>query len=70
MVLVWNEAQRARRCAYHGIAADERHVTGAQLFDRWFERRAAPRAPEFCARVGLPAERPYVLFTCSSSFIS
>jgi hypothetical protein len=69
-VIVWNEAQREEAAAYHGVARDSVLVTGAQVFDRWFERRASTTREAFCAAVGLPADRPFVLFTCSSSFIS
>ena len=37
-------------------------VTGAQCYDEWFDWTPTPRA-EFCARVGLDPERPYVLYT-------
>ncbi len=69
-VLVWNEAQRAEAVEFHSVQADRVVVTGAQLFDRWFERRASTTHAEFCRRAGLGSDRPFVLFTCSSSFIS
>jgi hypothetical protein len=69
-VLVWNEVQRQEAVTYHQVAADRVIVTGAQLFDRWFERRPGTTRAEFCVAVGLPVEKPYILFTCSSSFIS
>jgi hypothetical protein len=69
-VFVWNEAQRREAVAYHGVAAERVEATGAQLFDRWFERRPSTTREAFCAAVGLPADRPYVLYTCSSSFIA
>jgi hypothetical protein len=69
-LLVWNEAQRREAVEYHGIPAEKVAVTGAQLFDRWFDRRVSRVRAEFCRRVGLPDERPFVLFTGSSVFIS
>ena len=69
-VIVWNEAQRREAVAYHGIPAEHVVVTGAQPFDRWFERRPGTTRDEFCRRAGLPTGRPYVLYTCSSSFIA
>jgi hypothetical protein len=70
VVMVWNEAQRTEARELHGIPESKVVVTGAQPFDRWFERR--PRAPreEFCAKVGLPPDRPFVLFTGSTASIS
>lgn len=69
-VIVWNEAQRREAIEYHATPPDHVVVTGAQPFDRWFERRPSVTREVFCARVGLPAGRPYVLYTCSSSFIA
>ena len=38
VVAVWNEHQKREAIAYHGIDADRIVVTGAQLFDRWFDQ--------------------------------
>ena len=70
LVLVWNEAQKREAHEYHYIPSSKIAVTGAQLFDRWFDRRVTRDRAAFCARVGLPDDRPFVLFTGSSSFIS
>ena len=69
-VLVWNDAQQYEARTYHDIPDDRIAVTGAQLFDRWFERRASTDRAAFCRWVGLPDDRPFVLFTGSSGFIS
>lgn len=69
-VIVWNEAQRREAVDYHATAADRVVLTGAQPFDRWFERRLSTTRDAFCMRAGLPPGRPYVLYTCSSSFIA
>jgi hypothetical protein len=70
LVLVWNEAQKREAAEYHYIAEDKIAVTGAQLFDRWFEKTITRDRDAFCQRVGLPDSSPFVLFTGSSSFIS
>jgi hypothetical protein len=69
-VLVWNEIQRDELGEMHGVGPERVVVTGAQKFDEWFERRPSSTASEFCARVGLPADRPFVLYLCSSWFIA
>ena len=69
LVSVWNEQQKAEALAYHGTNPDAIVVTGAQPFDRWFERRPTPRA-EFCRKVGLPANQPIVIFVGSTKSIS
>ena len=45
-------------------------VTGAPTYDQWFTRRPSTTRSEFCRKVGLPAERPFVLYLCSSKFIA
>ncbi len=70
LVLVWNDAQKHEAHEYHYIPADKIATTGAQLFDRWFVKQATRDRAAFCARVGLPDTRPFLLFTGSSSFIS
>ena len=67
VMTVWNEIQRGEAVDLHGIDPDTVAVTGAQVFDQWFERRPRPRE-EFLAKVGLPADRPVVLYLCSSPF--
>ena len=69
LVSVWNEQQKAEALAYHATDPASIVVTGAQPFDRWFERRPTPRA-DFCRKVGLPADQPIVLFVGSTKSIS
>jgi hypothetical protein len=70
LVVVWNEAQKREAVEFHYIPESKIAVTGAQLFDRWFEKQLTRGREAFCARVGLRDTRPFVLFTGSSSFIS
>lgn len=70
LVTVWNEYQKAEAIQFHDIPAERIAVTGAQLFDRWFDRQPALDRTAFCRMVGLPDERPFVLFTGSSVFIA
>jgi len=70
LVTVWNQAQRTEAMDIHGIASEQVAVTGAPLYDRWFEQRPSSSRDEFCQRVGLPADRPFVLYVCSSGFIA
>ena len=64
------DAWRREAVELHGVAPDRVEVTGAQLFDRWFERRPSQSREDFCAMVGLPTDRPIVLYTGSSVFIA
>jgi len=70
LVVVWNDAQKREAEEYHYIPAGKIATTGAQLFDKWFVKQVTRDRAAFCARVGLPDTRPFVLFTGSSSFIS
>ena len=67
-VLVWNETQRQEAIRFHGVSADRITVTGAQCFDQWFGRAPIRTREEFCRHVGLPADRPLILYACSALF--
>ena len=69
LVAVWNEEQRAEAVGYHGTPDERIVVSGAQPFDKWFERQPTDRE-RFCAKVGLRADRPFVLFAGSTASIS
>ena len=67
-VVVWNETQRREAVDLHGVPANRVVVTGAQCYDQWFDRAPSRSREAFCARVGLRADRPFVLYVCSSLF--
>jgi hypothetical protein len=69
-VVVWNEAQRDEAWRFHRVPASRVVVTGAQAYDHWFAARASSTRAEFCARTGLAADRPFLLYLCSSPFIA
>jgi hypothetical protein len=68
-VFVWNEAQKAEAVSLHYVPGDRVIVTGAQLFDHWFEMRPTRSRTEFCIDVGLNPEQIILLYTASSVFI-
>ncbi len=66
---VWNELQRRDAVELHRVPAANVTVTGAQLFDRWFEASASTTGADF--RVGLRlSASPYVLYVGSSPNIA
>ena len=65
-LVVWNEVQRQEAADLHEIDAARVAVTGAQVFDEWFDKRPSTSREAFCARVGLRADRPLVLYVCSA----
>src|SRR5437773_1691189 len=64
-VLVWNEAQRTEADELHGIPSNRVTVTGAQAYDHWFVQKPTLSREQFCAKVGVPADRPILLYLCS-----
>ncbi|HXE80913.1 MAG TPA: hypothetical protein VNK41_09195 [Vicinamibacterales bacterium] len=68
-VLVWNEVQKREAIELHGVPAERIVVTGAQCFDRWFGRQPSRDRETFCAAVGLPSNRPLLLWVCSALFL-
>jgi hypothetical protein len=69
-VFVWNDVQRQEALNLHGVPADRIVVTGAQCFDQWFNRQPSRTRAEFCAHVGLPDDRPFVMYACSTLSIT
>ncbi len=45
-------------------------MTGAPVYDQWFARRPNTTRDEFCRKAGLPADKPFFLYLCSSQFIA
>jgi hypothetical protein len=70
LVVVWNEAQKKEAVELHRVPPDHVVVTGAQVFDRWFDRIPSRDREAFCRAVGLPPGKRFVLYTGSSIFIS
>ncbi len=66
-VTVWNETQKREAVEIHSLDPETVHVTGAQVYDQWFDWPERPRE-EFCARVGLPADRPFILYAAGALF--
>jgi hypothetical protein len=65
-LFVWNDIQKREAMRMHRIPEARIVVTGAQCYDRWFERVPTRSRTEFVRHAGLPDERPFVLWTCSA----
>lgn len=70
LVALWNHDQRREALDFHGAVDERIVVTGAQCFDRWFNRTPSRSRADFCRRVGLSSGRPFVVFTGSTASIS
>ena len=65
-LFVWNETQKWEATAMHGVPGERVVVTGAQCFDRWFDRPPSRCRTDFTHHVGLADERPYAMWVCSA----
>ena len=69
-VYLWNEFQKREAVEMHGMPAAHVLVTGAPVYDQWFSREPSTTREQFCKKIGLPANRPFILYLCSSGFIA
>ena len=69
-IFVWNNKQKREAVKYHHVSSYSVRMTGAPPFDKWFEWEPSTTREEFCRKVGLTAERPYILFVGSTASIS
>jgi hypothetical protein len=67
-VFVWNDTQKREARKLHRVPAKRIVVTGAQCFDKWFDRQPSRDRQTFCRQIGLPADRPMLLYVCSAPF--
>ena len=67
---VWNETQRDEACELHRVPRARVVVTGAQLFDGWFDRAPARSRGELLASLGLDPSARVVLYVGSSPNIA
>jgi len=67
-VFVWNDTQKQEAVTLHRVPAKRIVVTGAQCFDKWFDRTPSRDRETFCRQIGLPADRPILLYVCSAPF--
>jgi hypothetical protein len=67
-LFVWNDVQKREAVHMHAVPPERVVITGAQCFDRWFDRLPSRNRAEFARHVGLPDDRPFVLWVCSALF--
>jgi FkbM family methyltransferase len=70
LMFVWNERQRREAAELHDYPPDRVVVVGAPRFDPFFALRSSLTRRDFLAPIGLDAERPTLLYLCSSRFIA
>jgi hypothetical protein len=67
-LFVWNDVQKREALEMHAVPSERVVVTGAQCFDRWFNRQPSRDRAQFTRQVGLPNDTPFVLWVCSALF--
>jgi hypothetical protein len=67
---VWNAALAREATILHEIPEDKIFVTGAPVFDFWFEMKPCSDRASFCRKIGIDPDRPFLLYLCSSEFIA
>jgi hypothetical protein len=67
-VFVWNDVQKHEATEMHGVPANRVRVTGAQCFDKWFDRTPSRDRETFRRTVGLPLDGPLLVYVCSAPF--
>jgi len=69
-VTVWNEGQKREAVELHGVPENRVLVTGAQIFDCWFDRQPSSDRSAFCHQFRFDAQRPLITYLCSSRQIA
>jgi hypothetical protein len=70
LVLVWNELQADEAVELQGIPRSQVRVLGAWSYDHWFDWQPSRSRAELSGELGLAADRPLVLYVCSSGFVA
>jgi hypothetical protein len=68
--IVWNERQQEELVKYHGLPVERVVITGAPRFDEFFAMQPSTGRAAFLADLALPADKPLLLYLCSSNFVA
>lgn len=69
-LFVWNQSLVDEAVQIHDFEPRKVFVTGAPVYDPWFDLSPSTDRASFCTRLGLDPAKPYVLYLCSSKSIS
>jgi len=70
LLFVWNQVLMEEAVQIHDIEPRQVFITGAPVYDPWFDLSPSTDRGSFCAAIGLDPSTPYVLYLCSSKSIS
>jgi hypothetical protein len=68
-MFVWNERQRREAATLHGYPMAKTIATGAPRFDDFFRLSVRTSRAAFCGPLGLPVDRPILMYLGSSKFV-
>jgi hypothetical protein len=63
---VWSEEMRREMATHFPYFTTETIVTGSPLFDMYYDKRYAIDRETFLKSIGLPPDRPYILYTTNT----
>jgi CDP-glycerol:poly(glycerophosphate) glycerophosphotransferase len=63
---VWSEEMKRELAVHFPYIKTQSIVTGSPLFDMYYDRRHAMERAAFLQSVGLPPDRPYILYTTNT----
>lgn len=69
-LFVWNERQVDEAVQLHNVPRERIFCTGAPKYDPWFNLEPALDREDFCQALGIDSARSFLLYVCSSLFIS
>jgi hypothetical protein len=65
-VLVWNDSQAREASLLHDVPPPALFATGAPVYDPWFQLKPTISRAEFCHKVGLNPDQPYLAYLSSA----
>ena len=66
LTLVWNTGLLDEAVMLHDVPSGRIVITGAPVFDYWFEMKASCSREEFCEAAGIDPKQQYVVYLCTS----
>jgi hypothetical protein len=69
-IAVWNEIQKREAVELHHQPKGRIVATGAYPFDAWFETKPSLNRTDFLKILGLPEDRPLILYLCSALYFA
>jgi hypothetical protein len=69
-LFLWNQTLMEEAVQIHDVEPRRIFISGAPVYDPWFDLSPSMDRASFCAHAGLDPLKPYILYLCSSKSIS